>query len=119
MSFIQVIFGDPFFQSIFGSIVWSFIIFKISKDQSDSQDKQFEYGKYASKTWDNWVVTIMLGLIMVHNMGDVIQIINERTDWDLQRYQIYNFGAGVFTELVYVGIALLFGWKKKFIPEGH
>lgn len=119
MNFIYSFFQNPFVQSVSGAFIWAVILFTIAKNKADTADQPFQYAKYSLKNWDNWLLNFLLGFVLVAYMPDVITILNKYTGWELQRHDIYNLGAGVFTELIYVGVALLFGWKKKFIPEGH
>lgn len=106
-----------YLEAFFGSFVWAVILWSIAKNPYDSKKIDFPYGQYCKQNIDNWLVTLACAPILVWYLPDIVSIINERTGWNLKFYKIYYLGVGVFVELLYVGIALLFKWKQKFIPD--
>lgn len=105
-----------FLYAFYGSFAYALLIWAIAKNQDDAKSIDFSYRTYCKRNVDNWLVTIAFAPILVLNLPDIIAIINERTDWSLKMYNIYYWGTGVFVELLYVGVAILFKWKAKFIP---
>lgn len=105
--------------AFFGSFLYNFILFVISKGNSDKQDLDFDYKKYLKINWDNWALTVFLAPVLVWYMPDIVDLLNSKMSLELAEHKIFYLGAGPLTEVVLFGMFKLLGWKESFVTKAH
>lgn len=93
--------------ALFGWFIYNFLLFNLDKDGKDDKGLHFNYNKYVSTHWDNWLFTLLLAPVLVYYMDDILTIIERYTDKKFDHLDIYYLGCGVLTELVYYGLSKL------------
>jgi hypothetical protein len=102
---MEHLFVDPFYAALFGWFAFNAILFRIEKDKNDDTDLDFNLKHYASKTWDNWLASLVcvpIVLYLGYNQLSIGMIDAENPQWK----DLYYLGAGFLPELVIVA------WKK-------
>ena len=87
--------------ALFGWFLYNLLIFNVSKDKVDNENKRFNYKAYVSKHWDNWLFTLCLAPVLVYYMADLIVLFSQWLERDVPELEIYYLGSGVLTEIVY------------------
>jgi len=98
-------FIDPFFAAFFGWLAFNVILFRIEKDKADDLDQAYDLKKYFSKSWDNWLASLVcvpIVLYLGYNQIGIGVIDAEKPEWK----DLYYLGAGFLPELIIVA------WKK-------
>lgn len=98
-------FIDPFFAAFFGWLAFNVILFRIEKDKQDDLDQAYDLKKYFSKSWDNWLASLVcvpIVLYLGYNQIGIGLIDAEKPEWK----DLYYLGAGFLPELIIVA------WKK-------
>lgn len=88
------------------------IMFRIEKDKYDKDNQQFPLLAYVSKTWDNWLASLLMIPVILYagykGLGlDAFGVVDvNHIGWS----DAYYLGAGFFTELI---IVIYEKWKAK------
>lgn len=100
---------SPFVAALFGWLAFNIILFRIEKDKADKLDEKFSFTKYALKTWDNWLASLVCVPVIIYigyNKLSIGMIDAEDVKWN----DLYYLGAGFLPELVIVAWEQ---WKSK------
>lgn len=54
-----------------GWLAWNMFEFNMAKNQADDKDEAFDFAKYRSKKWDDWLTSLVAAIILlvVGHMG--------------------------------------------------
>ena len=84
-----------------GWFLYNLLIFNVSKDKLDDQDKPFHWRTYKKKHWDNWLFTFCLSPFLVYYMSDILILFGQWLERDIPQLEVYYLGCGVLTEVIY------------------
>lgn len=101
-----------FLASIAAWLAWNAIVLSIEKNKYDDEEKEFPLKTYASKTWDNWIASLLMipVLLFLGYKGLAIHPMAVLGSEPLEWSDTYYLGAGFFTEAIMYGIKK---WKAK------
>lgn len=95
----------PAFAALAGWLAFNLMLFRIEKDQADDHGKLFDLPGYVSRTWDNWLVSLIFIPVILYigyKQLDIGMIDATHVTWS----DLYYLGAGVLPEFCIVT------WKK-------
>lgn len=110
--------------AFFGSFVWNYALFVVSKSNCDNAIPvvDFEYKKYFKLNWDNWGLTFLLAPIVVFYLPEIASLANGQ----LAKIGVPNIPerlfalcSGVLSELLIFGILKIAGLKQSLVSPVH
>lgn len=119
MELLIFILTSTYVRAFYGSIVYNFVLFVISKGKSDKIGKPFDHKKYALENWDNWSLATLCAPILVWYLPDIIGLLNSKLGWQLEVYAVYYLAAGPAAELLIYWTMKLVGLKDSLVTTAH
>lgn len=102
---MEVLFTNNYVLAAYGWVIYTILMFVLSKDKYDNESKKFDYYKYLSQNFDNWVLSLLLVPVMAHFAQDIwlgAMDYFEKT-WDFRKP--YYLLVGALVEIIYWAIA--------------
>lgn len=99
-----------FAAAFFGWLAFNVIMLRIDKDKFDANDQKWPIGKYAQKTWDNWIASLVMIPVLVWAGYKQLDFGVLLSDHSIKWSDAYYLCSGFATELVIVAIQK---WNKK------
>lgn len=98
---METLFSNIYILSLYGFIIYTYLNFVFTKDKYDDANKKFNYKKYLSSNWDNWLLSLLLVPVIAFYANDIWGGLMDWQEKDWQFRKVYYLGVGALVEFVY------------------
>jgi hypothetical protein len=110
---MEALFENVHVLAAYGFLIYTVLMFVLTKDKYDAEDKTFSVKMYLRHNWDNWLLSVILVPIIAFKAEGMWQGLMDWMSKDWQFYDIYYLGVGAVVEALYTGIAWVKNKRKK------
>ncbi len=111
---MEELFANEFVLALYGFLIYTLLLFVITKDGYDKQNKKFDYKAYLKKNYDNFLLSILMVPVITFYAVDIFHsVVNDYFEKDWHFLKVYYLFLGAVVELLYLGIAKIRPKKEK------
>ena len=98
----------PILTGLFGALVWMLRDLKNAKYPTDTAGKKFNFKKYFSVSWDDWLFSALGGVLSAYSYPLLVQLLNKGTGyniviekgWEIPAEMFFGFVGGIILERI-------------------
>lgn len=107
--FLNKVVLHHFWLVLYGIIGWWLILWSIAKSRHDNKNGRFVFKHWWRKYYDEFVVTLFVGLSFIIFDDEIKELIKDITDYDLEYQEYHYLLAAPVTDIFYKLVSI---WKK-------
>lgn len=110
---------------LFGSLLYNYAMFVVSKDKCDKAEKPFPYKGYFWMNLDNWGLTVLVAIAIAIFPDVLVSVATQSNVWLTDKVgfglpeNLYYFSAGPLSELLIFALLWISQRKESFVPPVH
>lgn len=101
----MVILTHEYFLVFYGVVIWYVAAWSFEKNKYDRKGKDFSFRDWKRKTYDNFIVTLVVAPLVVVFDDELLALYNQLTGKDVQLGRMIYLFAGPVTDFLYRLIA--------------
>ena len=100
----ELVTTHPHFLAMYGVVAYFILLWSLSKDKYDHDEKKFCFKKWWSKNYDNFLVTMVIVPLVIIYDEEVVSIIKRIFDYEIQTNSFVYILSCPIVDLLYSAV---------------